>query len=737
MIHKVAVVDVAIKGLNAFTKHPHLTQNIYLEVNNNPITVEVEIAAGTNVACKYDFGPFVSTLVSDFQYTYSYDTADIYNITISCENSVSSAEDYVNGTIIVEELRNITGLTVNASRIFFGEEAKIQATMETGSLYVCTWYLGDGTSQQVDRSTFHDIIHHQYNMVGNYIIELFCTNPLGTVSAKYELPVEIPIHGFGISCPKQYVPVNYEYSFFIFTSKGSRLSYRINFGDGNETEFSSTASINRTEEFKHIYRTPGDYQVNVLASNQLDKLSASCPYKLTVENPIQGLSIVSNSPLRLLNNLAEFSFDLSPEHKFPTNAKIEWDFGDGTAQVDDLIQPAGGKTRLTTHSYKVPVVYTVSILMRNNITRKSVAIQVDVQEIIPIKVTVKQNVTHSKSQYMILKNQSCFPLGHWFIMNATSQPKDIQYLFDFGDNSPKSSSAAPAVTHLYREPGIYTINVEVQNTLGDFQGLTEIDVQEVIKDMNISVTHFVKLGDIIDVNITAKQFGSRTCGVVDYGDGNVTIINRINCRRFNLKDLGNIVAYESSTRGEAIKIFYEYQAQGFYNVTVFVTNEVSNFTMSRPLQVKYQPCPFPQVFLSRATNISFPRQVKRLNKLVIQCNITLECPVADNVTFAWEIFQNGSDTPLKLLDNYGIRVADMPFERNPGTLDPSVFKIENNVLPYGLVKAQLKITFKSKTDNLIEITGKDETWFDVKSSNLLATIAGRWSIASFFQLIVC
>ena len=732
-IMMVTVVDVAVEGIKAFTKHHHLTKNIYLGTGE-VILIEITTTEGTNVQCEYTFGDSSEKIViNELHYRYTYTTPGVYNVTVTCSNAISRATDYVNGTIHVEELTSITGLFVNASKIFFGEEAKIHGTMATGTLFVCMWDLGDGTKFQVDRSTFNDVIRHQYNVVNNYIILLKCSNPLHTVSYQYELPIEIPINGFGISCPNQYIPVGYEYSFYVSTEKGSRLSYRIDFGDGNKTEFISKASKNRTEVFKHRYIKPGTYSVTVLASNQAGELTASCPYKLTVEYPIKELNVYSNSPLKFHDNLVIFNYILLPKYHFPTNLTIEWDFGDGTKEHEIAVHQ---NTTLKRYHYKEPGVYPVTIIMKNKINISKIELQVDIQELIPIKVNIHQNTSRIlHKDYGDNKNHNYFPLGDVFIINVTSQPKDTSYLFDFGDMSPKTTSVSPVVSHHYKIPGVFTVNVEVQNQLGVLHGLTEIDVQEEIHNMNISVTTFVKLGDFIDVNITAVKYGSKLCGIIDFGDGNLTIINRIHCKTFKLNHTDRRISYISTSQGESIKFVYKYKTRGLHNVSVFITNKVSNFSAIIPVTVKYQPCPNPQVLISGATNITSPRQIKRLNRLVLQCNVTLDCPVAINVTLAWEIFPNGSDISIPMKENHGIRNEKMPFERKPGTLDPTVLEVDSNVLPYGLVKIQLKISYGSRVENLDEISGKDETWFDVKSSDLSAEIAGEM-FTSFISVLI-
>ena len=70
------------------------------------------------------------------------------------------------------------------------------------------------------------------------------------------------------------------------------------------------------------------------------------------------------------------------------------------------------------------------------------------------------------------------------------------------------------------------------------------------------------------------------------------------------------------------------------------------------------------------------------------------------------------------------RKQKMPFVRLPGGLDPTVFEIEENMLPYGMIRIELSVRYESSYEDLEKITAKDTTWLDVQASALKAVMQG-------------
>ena len=212
-----------LQTLHAFTRHSHLTDFIYIALEQ-PIKIEVDILQGTNIICKYDFNDTAESIeTTDRIVSYQYKQEGKFFPTVTCFNSISSAFDSVNGTIIVEKLESITGLKIMVGRTLFGEEASIQAVMVKGSVFVCHWDLGDGEKLIVDKRTFNNVIRHQYNAIGDYKLKLTCTNGLGTVTDVFTLPVDKPINGLGVSCPNQFVTLNENLKFYVVTDKGIKI----------------------------------------------------------------------------------------------------------------------------------------------------------------------------------------------------------------------------------------------------------------------------------------------------------------------------------------------------------------------------------------------------------------------------------------------------------------------------------------------------------------------------------
>ena len=115
------------------------------------------------------------------------------------------------------------------------------------------------------------------------------------------------------------------------------MTYQIDFGDGETKTFNPELSTNITISVKHQYRTAGKYNVTVTSWNQIDRTTGSCPVPLIVENPVKGLLITTNSPLNLVPGVGIFYLDISIGNLFPSNALIEWDFGDGFFNRESVI----------------------------------------------------------------------------------------------------------------------------------------------------------------------------------------------------------------------------------------------------------------------------------------------------------------------------------------------------------------------------------------------------------------
>lgn len=717
-----ALVEIPITSLAAFTNHFHLTGNVYIWLND-PIELSVLYTQGSNILCHYNFND--SDIVVETKNTtlkYFYKKIGTFRTSVTCFNSISQAQTIANGTIVVEEKESITGLKVITQGTVFGKKSFISARMEKGTLFICEWNLGDGTRITVDKSQFSDVLNHSYSMVGDYKVYITCKNPNGIANASSVQAVEKPISGFAIQCPNpHFLTVNKEHNFSIYTSEGSKLTYAVHFGDGNNQTFANSMLLEATI-VKHQYKNPGHYNVTAYAWNLIDKKKDHCDDLMVAEYPVKDIFISTNSPLRFEPGEVLFYLVTHNDVPLPTNALLKWDFGNGHTYTVPLVPPKTDGI-IRKYKYDIPGIYAGSVTIYNNVSSKNFPFTIDIQKIIPIKITG----FHKNSSVFVPgfgSNRMYFPLEDSIKFNVTIQKKDKLYTFDFGDGTEPKSSISNSYERKYKTPGKFNVSVRVANLLGVFESHTEVYIQESIQDMKFNITPIALFGSSVQVNITAETYGTDTCAKIDFGDNCVYIVNRNNCRlvEFNQKKNFTFIQAKSDSPIQ-LEHFYN-SSKGWHNVSVHVSNEVSVYFAISQLYVNYIPCPNPVATISDNSNQTFPKRLMRSFGFVLQSNVTLNCNKADNVTLWWKVFTVGNDTPIALPNNYGFHKLKMPFTRKPGTLDPTVLELPENTLPYGLLRIELNVAYESDRENLEGINSTDTAWFEITPSNLKASIIG-------------
>ena len=723
-IEGMALVEIPIDSIEFLTTHSHLTENVYLDVHE-PIFYEVRTFKGTNIKCSFDFGD--KNELSDtniFVVSHSYSQPGTYHVSANCFNAISSASDVLNATVIVKRLEKITGLAIEVNCTLFGEKAKIKGSMKTGSLFICTWDLGDGAKLSKDKSNFDEVIVHQYMAVSDYKIELSCKNPLGVVKTEFVVPVEIPINGLGLQCPNKYLEVDKEATFRIVAAQGSRLSFEINFGDGERQIKEANEVVNNSLVISHKYMQPGFYQANVTSWNRLDRRDSHCKYLLKVLNPIQNIVISSNSPVRLNSGLVDFQLNILDDADLPIEANITWDFGDDEVFYNNSLIIEKRETFLRSYRFKEEGQFNVIALFENEISEKVVEHIVYVQKIHPIKIIILANpplkIDTANSNDLL-----SFSLDQEIQVNFTKQYRDKYYEVKLNNDLETRRIRLNHLKYLYKKPGIKEITVTVINELGIFNAQKTIKIQESIKNMKLKLPLEIQVNETYQYNISADKYGTQTCAIIDFGDGNVNVKNQQFCSSL-IENPEKTYHYIGGVENGLITFSKAYNRKGLYKIEVQVYNLVSNFHSIEDVEVIYQPCPMPIPAISDKRNKNEPIKSFKSSKIIIQSNVTVECYVATVVVFHWKLFSEVNQKVINLGDGFGYRKSAMPFSRNPGGLDPTVLEIPENMLPYGLVRVEMHISYEINGVFVEGITGRDETFYEIMPSRLKAKINGKY-----------
>ena len=739
-IEGVALVEIPIDTIEFLTTHSHLTENVYLDIHES-IFYEVRTFKGTNIKCSFDFGDKNELIDTNiFVVSHSYSQAGAYHVSVSCFNAISSASDVLNASVIVKTLEKITGLAIEVNRTLFGEKAKIKGSMKTGSLFICTWDLGDGTKLSKDESNFDKIIVHQYMAVSDYKIELSCKNPLGVVKTEFIVPVEIPINGLGLQCPNKYLEVDKEATFRIVADQGSRLSFEINFGDGQRVVKEANEVVNNSLVISHKYMQPGFYQANVTSWNRLDRRDSQCRYLLKVLNPIQNIVISSNSPVRLNSGLVDFQLNILDGADLPIEANITWDFGDDEVSYNNSLIIEKRETFLRSYLFKAEGQFNVKALFVNEISEKVVEHIAYVQKIHPIKIIILANpplkIDTANS------NDLSFSLDQEIQVNFTKQYRDKYYEVKLNNDLETRRIRLNHLKYLYKKPGIKDVTVRVINELGIFNAQKTIKIQESIKNMKLRLPLEIQVNETYQYNISADKYGTQTCAIIDFGDGNVHVKNQQFCSSL-IENPEKTYHYTGGVDDGLITFSKAYNRKGLYRIEVQVYNLVSNFHSTKDAEVIYQPCPMPTPAISDKGTKNEPIKSFKSSKIIIQSNVTVECHVATVVVFHWKLFSEENQEVINLGDGFGYRKSAMPFSRNPGGLDPTVLEIPENILPYGLVRFELHISYEIKGVFVEGITSHDETFYEIMPSRLKAKINGKYfkkihsKFSTFSPYVLC
>ena len=161
---------------------------------------------------------------------------------------------------------------------------------------------------------------------------------------------------------------------------------------------------------------------------------------------------------------------------------------------------------------------------------------------------------------------------------------------------------------------------------------------------------------------------------------------------------------------------------GDVNITIDLMNTISFFHTEKTITIIYQPCPNPLVNIAHIGTQENPMLIKVSEATLLSSTVDYHCPSAINITFLWEVSQNGqlvlrryqeSPLPLKL------QLAKVA--------NPSLFNLPPNLLEFGLARVDLTVYFSNWDVDLSTVSTKNTTWLEVEPSNLKSTIQGNWS----------
>ncbi|MFH1701609.1 MAG: PKD domain-containing protein [Candidatus Zixiibacteriota bacterium] len=366
------------------------------------------------------------------------------------------------------------------------------------------WDFGDGATSANKNPT------HAYGADGSYTISLVVSNACGDDTEVKELYVTIlgsPTPDFTadetVICSGETVN---------FTDLSSNAdSWYWDFGDGGNSSEQNPS---------HTYTSPGSFTVILTVTNECGQDGIQRTNYITV-----GIPPIADFEVNHWQVCANQSVDFYDRSSDATS--WSWDFGDGSTSSDQN----------PTHSYAVPGYCTVSLTASNrcgsdNETRQNYIYVVE----------------YPVADFHASTTETC--VGHEIGFIDDSQ-NAVEWYWEFGDGI--TSTDGPITSHLYAQPGVFTVRLTVKNGCGDDTKTREQYI--IVKNGPTADFTLEASGNCAPMNVNFyDQSTNADSWYWDFGDG--------------------------ATSNEQHP-YHTYRYPGYYTVTLLVSNECGDDEMRR------------------------------------------------------------------------------------------------------------------------------------------------------------
>lgn len=293
-------------------------------------------------------------------------------------------------------------------------------------------------------------VEHTFEQAGTYTVNLRVTDNTGQFAiASHDIVVGGPnLPTVVIDIPttdgRYYTNTQYSFSGEKSTSPAGKITkYEWDFGDQTPKASTRTAT--------HIYKTAGNYEVTLTATDEKGGKSDASK-KITVETPVGALlpAFTTVPPQAQKNDgyiTGTVPFDVAFDASSSTQSAgsivdYKWDFdGDGT---DD----AAGKQ--VSYVYKTPGSYNATLTVYDAENKKASTVLI-----------VKVNQQSLQARLSVDPVEGVVPLTVTFDASGSTYPagKIVSYEWDFGDGGPKRIDVSK-VTYKYSKIGTFTASVK-------------------------------------------------------------------------------------------------------------------------------------------------------------------------------------------------------------------------------------------------------------------------------------
>ena len=329
-------------------------------------------------------------------------------------------------------------------------------------------YLPGSTEDRYDMRIcyYHDIANHRLIIEWNE-----CVNREDNVSVeKFEIVLYDQEH-YGTATGDGIIQFNYQ--------TVSNIDFDANYATVGIENFQQNDGLLYT--FADIYPASASELQNEFSI----KFTTDPPVYSIAAQPIAEFSVEDESGT--VPYTVKFSNDTTPMYYFNT---YNWDFGDGSTSEE--YEPE--------HTFDEVGEYTVMLTVTNSEGTDTITKEAYI-EVLPPMPPVADFTVESIAGFA--------PFEVMFINNTTPEDGDNEYDWDFGDEE-TSSSENP--THIYEQPGVYTVSLTATNSAGVDEMIKEnyiiaIDSDEIWPG-DTNSDGIVDEGDILPIGFYLHELGA-------------------------------------------------------------------------------------------------------------------------------------------------------------------------------------------------------------------------------------
>ena len=348
--------------VNDYIRYGELTSFQFVKRKGNNITYQINFGDG---------GSSQSIITDSIKRIYN--NTGMFNVTVKAVNQLSAQKI----TRLITVQRQIKGFELMHSIKGAKTKSPIAVSWKItgGSNVTFVVDFGDGTPKQILLSSaggMNVTLHHNYTTWGKYVVAITAFNFVGPNSTiKQEAIIDDPIVGLVAYADRRMLNMFDTVTIVAILLQGSRVTYRIDFGDGLNPVQTQTNTV------KHQYKKHGEFNILVTAENSQNSLQTQVNDTIIVEKPntsleIRGLSVSCQATTP--GNVSEIV--ITYQYGFLFQCDIN--FGDSkTKNYSDETLP-----RPLMHAYNTLGSFQVVVTCKNSLGSHTVRTLARVEEIL-------------------------------------------------------------------------------------------------------------------------------------------------------------------------------------------------------------------------------------------------------------------------------------------------------------------------------------------------------------------